>query len=560
MANTTDETRNENSLDDYQDIDVDISELYNKFILPIESLRSKSSPNIAAGIKKAQDSLDSNSTGNNKEPQESRVHTFYRILGLPVLGSSSFYNPGFDPKKTIDSKKNNDNVNSSITSSTKQLQAKRESDILKRYNIFKTAGTDAAVYSLALSVPNGQKPFSSKSVTASVPIEQDISIPQRDAFLNKNFTLLDSSNITNTFSKISHSLYPVSPDAVICFSVLPKSNQVCVPFPSAKEDRSLEKNVILKCCGLELILRLRLLQNLSSLQQSQTFQTINKDISSSAIGDLSSANVNQIAQALLNLDKTSSSDVNSALFYTREIELENLNNYVKTLKSLIHLYSDSIKSITEISQKIIWTPLCSTKGPEGGTDVVTGFIKPKVFLQSWDLELRLTRLKLKSQLAKQQADLGNSINFSDFATSEFQNVSNVYETELSQAEQNRKNLRGQASDALKTIEMISGEISGLGLIDILAIYMALWSVSIPTLLNLLDDASAYRLYQIESLRTQDVIDRYNNIGNDTFQKATESVLTITTNLSNVLSYADRLYAREKGVDYDSDGGNIPRSI
>jgi len=45
------------------------------------------------------------------------------------------------------------------------------------------------------------------------------------------------------------------------------------------------------------------------------------------------------------------------------------------------------------------------------------------------------------------------------------------------------------------IEIISGEVSGLGLIDILCIYIALWAMDELALVSMLDDESFSRLVE-----------------------------------------------------------------
>ena len=59
--------------------------------------------------------------------------------------------------------------------------------------------------------------------------------------------------------------------------------------------------------------------------------------------------------------------------------------------------------------------------------------------------------------------------------------------------ENNKKWATKGFKALREIEIITGEISGLGLIDILAIYTALWSIDIKTLIGFLDNSSYERL-------------------------------------------------------------------
>lgn len=119
----------ESILDDISSIDVNIEELKRKFIDPIEAIRSKSSPNILGQPRTlvseqdiqaaAQRELDN--AGFNTEPQESRTHAFYRMLGLPVIADDfSFYNPGFNPFFSRDDKKYAESVASKVLPTIKK--------------------------------------------------------------------------------------------------------------------------------------------------------------------------------------------------------------------------------------------------------------------------------------------------------------------------------------------------------------------------------------------------------------------------------------------------------
>ena len=58
-----------------------------------------------------------------------------------------------------------------------------------------------------------------------------------------------------------------------------------------------------------------------------------------------------------------------------------------------------------------------------------------------------------------------------------------------------------ANDALRKIEIIMGEFSGFGLCDIIATYLALWTIDQQTLVNMLDDGAFNRLYQDTTLQS-----------------------------------------------------------
>jgi hypothetical protein len=67
------------------------------------------------------------------------------------------------------------------------------------------------------------------------------------------------------------------------------------------------------------------------------------------------------------------------------------------------------------------------------------------------------------------------------------------EPQIQNIEQKQNEKGKQIISYLKNIEIITGEVSGLGLIDVLATYMALWSIDIKYLIGFLDDESLLRL-------------------------------------------------------------------
>jgi hypothetical protein len=229
---------------------------------------------------------------------------------------------------------------------------------------------------------------------------------------------------------------------------------------------------------------------------------------------------------------------------------------LQTFKGIIKLYYQALKEMEEVSSKIMWAPLPGIGGPESGTEVSTSYIKPIKFLDMWEIEKRISGLKVKSLLADYQVDIGkndddSTLNYSDFTISEFQNVSAEFSKDLSEQESQRNNLEARGSSALKTIELMSGDVSGLGLIDIIAVYVSLWSMKTSDLLNLIDDAAAKRLDSIPELRNKDTKERAEKIGN-----ATAAYNELATRISDVLSQGDKILADLRGSPKKSGFGNV----
>jgi len=550
------EERADYVLDDYQSVDMDIGSIVKKYINPIDIYRSHVSPASTGTLK--QSGLTS-----SQNVQESRCSAFYRVLGLPVIApNGKFYSPGFNPLTTKKGPKRPD-VFGAIPGDIKQAFSKRETASRTNYSTFAKSNFDASILSMCLSVPNGQRTFGFsdkdkdkiKSLKTVPPQIEEITI--RELYITSRFKKRDGSNIDNINTSVYHPLAPFMTDPVIDANLDPKSGTRSVmigsPFLDHK-DLEYEKNQYLKRPGLEFVLRLRLRQQKLLEQTGATLSSISLE---AFAADVPKDNQREIAAALSDVG-VDQADVDKALKGAGKVELYTLNDLVKTYKFLIHTYVQNVNIIENVSKKIIWIPLCNEGGPEKGTEVSTTFILPKRFLDVWELEKRITQLETKSSIAKQQVSIGKSADckdlaFSDFTISEFNNVGNTFDDPLKEAKAERDTLEANASNALKVIELVSGEVSGLGLVDIIAVYMSLWSLDINVLLNLIDDDAAERLNDIAELSTAKTEERVKKPGDplSAYEAFADRVQTI-------LSYADRLYLNELQQPSENDGGDVPR--
>ena len=550
-------TQADYALDDHQVIDDDIDSLKAKFITPIDRYRSHSNPNSQA---QQQPGLKSSQT-----PQESRTHAFYRILGLPSIGTDgSLVSPGFCPSLSAQDKDRAQNLK--ISEEVKQAQVNRENDFMDNAAVFANGTQSACIFSLCLSVPNGQRAFSvvpasdTTSIQSLDTIPQQVqSLPNRVMYISSTFKYSDGFSIpeNDVFNTVSHPLAPFMTDPVINANLDPKSGSqsVMVAAPFLKySDTEHESNKYLNRCGLEMILILRLREQNSSSETQATLDNIETE----ALPDISNVSQKEIAAALSNIG-VDTVDVTQVLNGAGQIELYTLNDLVRAFKKLIHLYVQAIETISNISNEIMWVPLCKTGGPESGTSVSTLFVIPNQFIDSWNLERRIRQLQVKSSLATKQYEMGNTsdcqpLTLSNFTIPSFNSVRKVMDDSLSEANSQRDQLEADGSNALKTIEIISGEVSGLGLIDIIAVYMALWSLDVPTLLNLIDDPAATRLNSIGELKNGQTQKRASTTPGNA--KAAYGALALR--VQTILSYADRLYQLGLAMPEEADGGDIPR--
>lgn len=109
------------------------------------------------------------------------------------------------------------------------------------------------------------------------------------------------------------------------------------------------------------------------------------------------------------------------------------------------------------------------------------------------------------------------------------------------------------SNALRAVEIITGEISGLGLIDILAVYAALWSIDLDVLVSLLDNNAFNRLYENKSLRNSNVMSRHNS---GPKYSGKDAIVKLENRVINILAFADRLLEQKLASPKLAEGGSI----
>jgi hypothetical protein len=555
MVNVTEsqpvgEQQAESILDDYQSIDLDIDSLVNKFIRPIDRFRSHNSPSVSGSMNQA-------GLPSTVFPQESRAHAFYRILGLPCIASNgNFFSPGFNPLVDAEEENRRVDVSNGISLAAKQLIQTRELTSIKNYGYFRSGGLDAAIFSLSMAIPKGQRPLSvalaDELASLDSPPQQEISIPIRKSIIERRYKQSDGTAITKFNSTVRHIIAPFITDPVISANVDPKSGSssvmIAAPFLN---DTEYERNKYVKRPGIEFVLRLRLRQQKLADQVGINFDNIDLSIFST---EVSVDNQREIAATLSDIG-VDDVDVDGILGGSGRIEILTLNNLVRTYKGLINKYVENIEIIEKVYQNIIWCPMSRDGGPERGTEISTEFIIPQQFLNNWKLERSIRQLEIKASLADQQLEIGETTSekplaFSDFTISEFQNIADTFKSRLREAKNERSQWESEGSNALRIIEFISGEVSGLGMIDIIAIYMALWAVDIEVLLDLIDDAAAKRLNNIQELKTAATEDRANRRGN-----AAEAYDIFARQIQAILSYGDRLFKSESGQN-EEDGGTI----
>ena len=564
MANLP-EQQVDSELDDTQGVDVDLESLFNKYILPIDRVRSFAAapmvdrPVIADGNSVANDAANAADI-DPSSPQESRAHAFYRMIGLPVVNEQlQFYNPGFDPTLKADQRKKNYDISTKVSTVVKDLQTQRETSVRGRLAVFRRLSIDACIHAIAMGVPTGVKPFLQMDDTENFDFinekdEQKFNLPERQRYIESRYEGRDlgdgvSLAISNFFDEGTHILRPFTVDPNITDTVTGFANEtrkVAAPFLPTRGDTGIEREVFTKRPGIEFILRLRIKEQTSNIEDALAL--VLEDV-----GD-ESTDLTEVVSALLNKagSEVTSDDILERLKNSTRMQFVNINKLVKTIKAVVEELVVAVDTITNVSKKIKWTPLPSEIGPEGGSDV-TNLVVP---LQKTALERRINNLEVRAIQSRDIGVASDDFNNSEFQMAQFENTEKVWQQELDDARECRDNQQKRGSDALAAIEAITGEISGLGLIDVLAIYTALWAIDIEVLISMLDENAFDRMYVFNTdLRSEEVESRRTG---GPQMSVVEAIQAFEGQVINILSYADKIFQDRLGAPQNGEGGSIPQ--
>lgn len=561
--------------EDTQEVQTDVFELAQKYIVPIDRIRSIVKPGPAAlSSDTGFDNLDLNT-----RMVESRAHAFLRYVGFPVVAgnNSEFYNPGFDPTgQFIGTLAGQAKLKSSVLSKftansvLKSMVSDREQDAISLRQVFEARDFGSIVYALVL---HHVRPF--KLFDAGDPFAKQLQKSTNDSrkteaeqFFSRNenadkadaITALIGTEIGSNFSGIRHILHPFVVDPRIDNTVMPDRNLIAVPFLQSKEDLKLDNDVYVLRPGVELIIRERLRD--SANEAKSFFQTLEKMIKNeySPLPDSTVRTENELrlaVEALLDENKIDQNAINEEISNISTIQAKTIKSLVKTIRTIVGVLKKSIDKINMARQKINWAPIPSSAGPEVIQDSVVSLNQDGMSTYT-EIDKKILKLKMKKFLAEHKTT-GENEDIGGFA-SPFEICANDLNIEKNDELLNdlicqRDNLANEALKALQSIEIISGEVSGLGLLDILAIYTALWAVEEKALISLLDDQAFNRLITFfPDLKVGAAADRAESSANKYDIKT--ALEKFEHKLVNIFSFIDREIQRQGVAPGEEPGGTV----
>jgi hypothetical protein len=555
------------SIDDTQAVNTDVDNLYETIIRnKIDVLRSSGN---APGLMNSSNQTIRMNQVTNYQPQsqyvssvesilgmarteqvynsarfvESRAHAFLRILGFPIAArDGTFFSSGFDPKRNdIKIKKIIEQVNQD--NDLKKSIISRENEPHDRRKLFALKTNVSTAYALAMK---HVRPFLVIDKSKEDPFatdEQKSTISDRQKEIEGYNDLLESvggTKVTTTdlIVNATHKLKPFVVSSMYDYS-MPSEKRIAAPFLNNKDlvidPTKHQRGGKMMRPVIELIIRERLGVVGSSVDtkfQSSVQQILGGNTSASL------ESVKTVVQALMGDE-----DIHGFNQTLSTLQVKNLNLYVRTIKGLVNKLRTHIDYINAVQNKIIWQPLPNAEGPEwGGVSRTSG---PGVKLSP--VAEKIGWLKLLELYRGDQ-----QVTTEDYAMAFYEDIKVDFSAQRQALEQQLDKVSTGAINSLKAVEIITGEVSGLGLIDILAFHTALWSIDIEALLGFLDNDAFERLYNTKDLgRHPDVVARYGEAPD-----IINSLKKFEAQLINVLAFADLEFTKTKTNPRRNQSSNV----
>lgn len=549
---------NQNGYFDDQTYDVDIYKIYDQFVQQLDALRSY--VNVNNAILPTNININSQESYNaanqiinecikQSKPQESRCHAFYRLIGLPVIDKDgNLYNPGFDKENNAEFGALSKKIKIFQNIDNKIIEVMNAREEIPQYYLPKFQLQDSIASGLALSIlsiRNLAAPFTNYESTTEKPTIQDQSYTLDYQNLQENIISFiqfvedeppPEDELNQIIFSREHIIRPIMVDPRIDLTVKPDKNIVCVPFVSDKTQTYLRDDVQLKRPLIEKVCRDRLTLN------------INDD----SLGDFT---IN-IKNYIEDFDDIKDDELLQKVFkgITNNSDQNRFARYFNIIRSTIDKLVENITIVEEVRAKYNYFPVPDKKGPEYGSTTIS--IVPKYPDNSVrdnkiiELLAKKTVNDNKDNKDNVPTDIGGFI-FDNVILTPDDISSPAYgdnlEKNFNKLKEERDSDCNNANEAIKKIEMIMGEFSGFGLIDILAVYTALYTLNKDVLVSLLDNNSFLRLADIPELNSQEVQDRV-TFNNKPIVDGKTALIKLETEVFQVYNLMEKLlrYALENG--------------
>lgn len=474
--------------------------------------------------------------------QESRCHAFYRIIGLPVVNSdqSAYYNPGFDiikykgqtPARTI-TLSTKITIASNVGAKFEALSAARENWVATTSQIFSVpTSVEAGVLALTSGTygSNGIINIRDFNVLKNVSMPFDFNVAdQTYATASQSCLVGDQAQLLSVFQDGGANTILTSSDGT---AKSPSQSffshqHIIAPFTvDPRIDFSVWGNESKTSTGTSRRVAVPFVPDASYLQVSSTSSAIRPILEGIVRKRVYQATQTSVAgDAVVNAQTVVAADPKiGAIPFIGSMPISNIFSGSVFSLSQQNAFADYLSFIQTLMQKLVvalhkvqaiqgiyyWLPVPNTNGPEGGSQVRdvplnSNFSQSLITSEDFNIIYNQAQVIFSNiSTAATQANAipdpgGYAFTFNSAPVSFNKDTTNA-QGDLSSRTMNilgkkRNKKLSDASTALQTIEMIMGEFSGLGLVDIVAVIGTLYTMSLNDLLGLLD-ADAYARCQM----------------------------------------------------------------
>lgn len=580
-----------------QNFDPDVRKMYKHFVtggttpddnengqnVGIDDLRGQISVNVTGQNSKnliASLNIDPTSTSASPTPntttavqsvQESRCHTFYRIIGFPVVSSdkSSYYNPGLDIIKEAGRSvnlKDKISIASNIDPKFSALSQARES----------YATTTSQIFSVPESVEAGILALTSGTYgsASTVNIRKfAFTINSNDPFdfevTNQSYSSPGDINSTSTIvgdKIVSLSLFQDGngnfPNQNIGdYKVMHQHRHVIKPFMvDPRIDFSIWASESKTISGLSKRIAVPFVPDASYLKTSDTAtaerplleKIISDRFSNKKISDTGTATTDVInyVKGFKNIQSITIGTVQIGDIFSGSVfkvsQQQAFAQYLSTIQALMFKLVDSMRIIHAAQGTYYWLPSPSINGPEGGCSIRNVPINLKI---NPDLitvnDFNIINNQAQIIISNINPNVAQSTAIPDPGSYAFSNYKLTFDSGTSNSQgswssktqetltNQRKRLLSKAGDALQIVEMIMGEFSGLGLADIVAIIGALYVMPENDLLGFLDADAVVRAEKVLNYPKDSLKNRKSDIST--------SMLSLTKNVNGFYQIMDQVF-------------------
>ena len=445
---------------------------------------------------------------------------------------------------------------------SRKLTLNREEDAITLIDVFRRRSLESVMYAYVMSevrpfaiIKPGGAPFDDDKQVFTAEYREKLFFN----FFIKNSELVGGSFcsyfapsiLTGSLKSGRHILKPFVVDPELEDAVNPDTNIICVPFLKDKDATRIAtgsntgKETYLFRPGIELIIRDRLLNSSTDVKfLDYADKVLKNQVAPGEEADNLDQTTLRLSVAALAADNNIKNTSIDELFPAgvTQTQISRISGIVKLIIVVTKRLKQAVQEIDEAREEIDWIALPNKNGPELGAKGAQLY-KTNTTMSS-SIDQTIAELDIKRQYAQSQfltlTGLGKFA--SPFQLNAGQKDVHILTKALQELIEFRDGIATKAFKAMRDIEYISGEVSGIGLIDILSIYLALWSLDEKSLLGFLDDAAFTRL--LDKSNSDLITDEVSKRKNGETQAIDVTLQNFEERLVNILSFAEKAFSEQ----------------